>query len=60
MVNVCVRLDEDCVKFLDNICKDIGVNRSEYMRMVLNSQYAQYRRMMNNENKEGNFNNKLQ
>lgn len=58
MVNVCVRLDEDCVKFLDSICKDIGVNRSEYMRMVLNSQYAQYRRMIN-EDKESNSNDKL-
>lgn len=59
MVNICVRLDEDCVKFLDSICKDIGVNRSEYMRMVLNSQYAQYRRMINNEDKESNIDNKL-
>lgn len=59
MVNVCVRLDEDCVKFLDDICKDIGVNRSEYMRMVLNSQYAQYKRMVNNEDKKSNINDKL-
>lgn len=58
MINVCVRLDDDCVKFLDSICKDIGVNRSEYVRMVLNSQYAQYRRMIN-EDKESNSNDKL-